>query len=1024
MLTLRSAAHLLRSANDPDGLHAIAAAAGCTGPAATLDSRSKDSLGIGDMVHEARVIGGPGSLRALTAVATAGTPLRERAAALARSLARTSPHLLWLALVADHEGRELAICAWDPAAKPLRIAALHVARTRVSDSDAETLAAIASAHETLDLARHSRWLELLGRQALSRRFYRTLEDIVGALADEMGDAAPLTARREMALLLSSRLLFLSFLQAKGWLDRDRDFLGRRFAECMLRGGHYHARILRPLFFGTLNTPPARRAPAARGFGRIPFLNGGLFARTAVERRYPGAAAGDAAIGRFHHELLGRYRFTAREDSSGWSDAAIDPEMLGHAFESLMAPAERKASGAFYTPQAVVEQLVDDALRARLGHEAGLAQLRALRVLDPACGSGAFLVRALERIAQMRAGLGEGLSLCDIRRDVLVRSIFGVDVNPVAAWLCELRLWLSVVIDSDVSDPLRVLPLPNLDRNVRVGDALSGAAFDVVGVGEARPVRRLRERYARASGARKRAVARSLEREERRLALQLLDRERDRLQACRRDCLAVARARDLWGQRRSPTPQEHARLAALRSALRACARARDALARGGALPFSFSTHFAEAAAAGGFDIVIGNPPWVRIHRIPARERAALRDRYAAYRDAAWRPGAVAASAGTGFAGQVDLAALFVERSIDLLSPAGTLALLLPAKLLRTLAGGGARREIMERTSVRSLEDFSEGSPLFDAATYPAALVASRTAAVTPPLVAVHRRSEVVRWRPRAAGLTFDDSPGSPFVLLPPEARDAFERMRSHGTPLADSAIGRPTLGVKSGCNEAFLVRPSSAKHLARWLRPALRGESLRAWTVGADGDSILWTHAGDGRAHRELPAPVRTHLLPFRARLAARSDLRNAGRWWSLFRTDAASCTTHRVVWADIARTPRALVLPRGDPTVPLNSCYVAACADELDALAFCALLNSPLVAAWLGALAEPARGGYRRYLGWTVALLPLPCEWPSAREILAGFARTAIAGSAPAAEELDRVVRRMYRLTAAQASALISWNIP
>src|SRR5665213_2241917 len=100
----------------------------------------------------------------------------------------------------------------------------------------------------------------------------------------------------------------------------------------------------------------------------------------------------------------------------------------------------------------------------------------LRVLDPACGSGAFLVHVLERIARLRVSLGEARPLSDVRRSVLTHSIFGVDASATAVWLCELRLWLSVVIDSGESNPMRISPLPNLDRQIRVGDSLSGEAF--------------------------------------------------------------------------------------------------------------------------------------------------------------------------------------------------------------------------------------------------------------------------------------------------------------------------------------------------------------------------------------------------------------------------------------------------------------------------------------------------------------------------------------------------------------------
>ena len=78
---------------------------------------------------------------------------------------------------------------------------------------------------------------------------------------------------------------------------------------------------------------------------------------------------------------------------------------------------------------------------------------------------------LERIASLQAALGDDRDMASIRRDVLTRSIFGVDVNPTAVWLCGLRLWLSVVIESADDDVGGMLPLPNLDRNIRVGDAL-------------------------------------------------------------------------------------------------------------------------------------------------------------------------------------------------------------------------------------------------------------------------------------------------------------------------------------------------------------------------------------------------------------------------------------------------------------------------------------------------------------------------------------------------------------------------
>jgi hypothetical protein len=128
------------------------------------------------------------------------------------------------------------------------------------------------------------------------------------------------------------------------------------------------------------------------------------------------------------------------------------------------------------------------------------------------------------------------------------------------------------------------------------------------------------------------------------------------------------------------------------------------------------------------------------------------------------------------------------------------------------------------------------------------------------------------------------------------------------------------------------------------------------------------------------------------------------------------------VWPDIGRAPRAAVLPAGDPRVPLNSCYVAACPTADDALALAALLNGPLAAAWLNVLAEPARGGYHRYLGWTTALLPLPRRWAETRAPLARLGARGAAGDPPSAAELLDAALDAYGLRFPAVAPLVAWN--
>ena len=116
------------------------------------------------------------------------------------------------------------------------------------------------------------------------------------------------------------------------------------------------------------------------------------------------------------------------------------------------------------------------------------------------------------------------------------------------------------------------------------------------------------------------------------------------------------------------------------------------------------------------------------------------------------------------------------------------------------------------------------------------------------------------------------------------------------------------------------------------------------------------------------------------------------------------------------------MLDANDSTVLLNSCYVVPCDELADAYALAALLNSPVAAAWLNSLAEPARGGYHRYLGWTVALLPLPRDWPRAREILAPISERAVQGELPGTDTLVSAVAQAYRLTAEDVEPLLLWD--
>ena len=287
------------------------------------------------------------------------------------------------------------------------------------------------------------------------------------------------------------------------------------------------------------------------------------------------------------------------------------------------------------------------------------------------------------------------------------------------------------------------------------------------------------------------------------------------------------------------------------------------------------------------------------------------------------------------------------------------------------------------------------------------------------------------------LPIDSTAGSPWVLIPPRARRSFDRVASAGVPFFRSEFGRPLLGVKTGCNSAYVVRVESVDGdiasisaggrtglIERAiLRPLIRGETLDKWTQASPREYLVWPHDEHDRPRRELPPLARRWLLRFHDVLSVRSDLHGRSPWWSVFRTESASHERPRVVWADFGLSPRATVLDAREPFVALNSCYVASCATSGDAYALATLLNSSLAAAWLNSIAEPARGGYRRYLGWTISLLPIPQDWNRARTLLAPIGERAMHGDIPADDEILSAVLETYRLNLVDVQPLLSWTV-
>ena len=797
----------------------------------------------------------------------------------------------------------------------------------------------------------------LDRETLTKQFFDRFRSAVRDVAAELRrtiDGEKKEAIDGEALLILSRILFLYFIQQKGWLAGERRFLADRLDAAVCAKRELFATVLMSLFFGCLNTPREARSAAAQKLGAVPYLNGGLFEPSAFERRHEALHLSNELMSRVIDDVFEKFAFSIDE-----SDAAgthIDPEMLGKVFESLMASGERAASGSFYTPRAIVDVLAERAiveslsdgdsrvaalLRSRLqGEDVALPpdieeRRTKIVILDPACGSGAFLLSALRVLERLGAR---------DRKGIVEHNLFGVDLKPEAVRLCELRLWLAIVSKSD--QPIEsVQPLPNLDRNILQGNSLL-TPIDFLGDGRGDVYREwvttlhahddVVARYRSAPAAERPALARLIRTNDCRLATALLQKA---IGADERELheLSIPQ-RDLFGRSRILNGE---RCRELQERIAAARRVQQRADEGELDFFSFDVHFAPIMARGGFDAVIGNPPWVRNSRIDARSKRMLAERYRLFR--------AARDARAAFH-QPDLSIAFFERSLALARKRGVVSLLMPAKLLNAAYAAPLRRAA-EPLDVVALHDWS-GEKWFEADTFPLGITIAKRSGAKPPT-----------------------APSGEWMLLPPDVAPIVARLqRAHGTLV--EALGRtPLMGVKSGDNGAFFLDVKRLRGKALELHDGMhipltavcrcvRGRDVRRWSAVAS-EWMLWPPRDGWRTPPQ-----------WLERFAASRKLRASDLRLAYVRPEHAGV---KVVWKDLSRGLSAAVLAdsvrigkRRVPLIPNQTLYVldATSIDEAHFLA--AMLNSTVFGALALCTAERAKDSHFRYFGRTIARVPFP----------------------------------------------------
>lgn len=908
----------------------------------------------------AAIVGRRAGLMLLAVHATAASLAAQR---IARHLAARGQCVLVAAI--DPAARHIALAA---SVADCPVAAMSLDRLRAVDLRILERGRTAGTDSTLGSC--LAWSEALAGRSLDQRFFERFRTTLEQAVDALPHRIPRADRHALALLDLTRVLFLYFVQERGWLDGRRRFLREELDRCLAAGGRVEQRFLRPLFFGTLNRPRDRRTAAARRFGAVPFLNGGLFDPHPLERAWPDPLP-DPVWQVAFDDLFERHHFTISGDND--SRAAIGPDMLGRVFEGVMDPDMRRTTGAFYTPSDLVDDVVTASLSTwiatAMGCPAGdvpalirtptpdlLTRLTGISILDPAVGSGAFLLGALRQLVAIRVRSGEPRGAAT--RSVVARNLFGVDVNPNAVRLTELRLWLEVIEADPGTTADAIAPLPNLDALIRQGDSIV-ERIDLpfaVSATDGGAMAILRRAVVGSTGPAKRRALGLLRQAEVRSGRTALDTAVSQAEATIKDLVAAGRSPGLFGERVPVGRGQRAELDRLRRRRTMLRRLLRRLRVNDELPwFHYGSHFADIAADGGFDLVLGNPPWVRAEALSRSEREALKRRYRWFRSG----GRVGRT--SGFAPLPDLSVAFLERGFELVRPGGVVGLLLPAKLLTAQYAGVARDGLARGVTLSVVANLTDRQKAFDATVYPLALVGSRS--VPPP---GHRVATDLSGR---TGHFVQQSLGTgPWVFDPAGAGPM--------TRIAVPRLGeqfRIRLGVKTGADDVFLDPPAPVETTV--LRPALRGRDVGAFQCQS-ARQVIWAVDRRGHPLAEVPPMARAYFASHEARLKHRADYQ-AGPAWTVFRTEAG-VAKYRVIWADLARRLAAVALPSSAsrPVIPLNTCYWIGTASRDESLALAGWLNSEPIRDQAKRHATVAASGYSRFNADLVAGLPLP---PAAR---------------------------------------------
>lgn len=631
--------------------------------------------------------------------------------------------------------------------------------------------------------------------------------------------------RDYVKKMMGRITFLHFLQRKGWMCGDLNYMQNMFERSAYKDDYLDA-VLEPLFFGILNTKPAEREALFTDYGwdkslleewkDIPYLNGGLFERDEddePESKFP------ADYFKRLFQFFGEYNFTIDENDPNDAEVGVDPEMLGKIFENLLE--DNKDKGAFYTPKEIVRYMCQESLIAYLETNTSIAKekicqfvlspeegvadipdnkkpklltaLEEVKICDPAIGSGAFPMGLLNELLHCREALsGEHYDRAEIKKSIIQNNIYGVDIEKGAVDIARLRFWLSIVVDEEQPSPL-----PNLDYKIMQGNSLieSFMGVDLSKLTYEKEHKKDKGEFS------------------------LFDDEKNRLQKTVSQLLSTYYScsdhdrKVKLQQEISNTINKQLEAQAYDPEI-LCELKNLNLAENNKF-FLWHTWFSDVFnrdGKNGFDIVIGNPPYVNFANIKsAKYRTILKERFYSTKN------------------KCDLYAFFIEFGFDILNTSGIITYIIPHTWKATDSFSKLREVLFKRHCVKQIVNLNMG--VFDAIVQPLIMLAT------------NRFEENTFINIFNSDFTLNSSIITEEVLASPAyiidttssslEKNIFKKIEEGSLPLSDFI--RFSRGIKTSDDKRFIIKEQRNSDCKK----VYRGRNLKAYQLNWNGEYIWY-----------------------------------------------------------------------------------------------------------------------------------------------------------------------------------------